>query len=139
MGKWVAPNITYLIKSNGCATAARRVMLSGLFTYVLLLVLAFVRAYMLERFNKNDSSPSGSNYKMYPEIACNPFLQHSMVCPTNSLSVQLGDHWCNGNRPKSKRVYFSPYTNVSLSRLISVMTTILYSRGLRDSSCNSGF
>ena len=110
MRKWIAQNITYLIQSNGCASAARRGMLNGLFMCVLLLALAFVRAHILERFNKNDSFPSGYNYKMHPEITCNPFLQHSMVLPSNSLRVQLGDHWSNGNRTKSEEVqlFFSP-------------------------------
>lgn len=35
--KWIAQNIMYLMKGNGCLTAARRGMLSGLFTCVFLL------------------------------------------------------------------------------------------------------
>lgn len=127
MRKWIAQNITYLIRNNGCASAARRGMLNGLFTCVLLLVFGFVREYTLERVNKSDSFPSGHNYKMHPEITCHPFLQHSMVLPTNSLSVQLGDHWRNGNRPKSEEVqlfFFPSYTKVPLSRLVLMMTTI---------------
>lgn len=127
MRKWIAQNITYLIRSNGCASAARRGMLNGLFTCVLLLVLAFVREYILERVNKSDSFPSGHNYKMHPEITCSPFLQHSMVLPTNSLSVQLEtiDVMETDQRVrKSNYYFFLSYTKVPLSRLVLMMTPI---------------
>lgn len=96
------------IKSNGCVTAATRVMLSALFTCVLFLVLAFARSYTLARFNTKDSSPPDNNHsKMHPEIACKPFPEHSVVLPTNCLSVQLGNHWSDRDQKVRKSNFFS--------------------------------
>lgn len=96
MSKQIGQNITYLMKSNGCLTAVRRVMLSGLFTCMFLLGLAFVGAHTLETLNKKDSSPPGNNhYKTHQAISFSPFSKCS-VCFQPILNpfvvLKVGEH-----------------------------------------------